>query len=425
MLPALCSARRNSVRGLVASFAMAVALAGGAVATSAVIAPAAYAQDYSSEFRTAYQPVQTQLGSEMPDWQAIRAQLPAVEAAATTPDDLNAAGSIYIQAGGELQEPALQRRGLEMRLQSGKVDPAMVGQFQFFVASLAFNADDYPAARTAIEAALAAGYVDENEDPRDDPEYIYMQTYFNEENFPAALDYMVGVADARLAAGQTIPEQWLLVSLQEAYQNELVPQATDIAATLIRSYPSTRNWTSSLQVLGALNEFSSGAQLDLLRLQRLVGALDQRAEYIQYAENADPRIMANEVLDVLAEGIEAGIFSASDDYYSEVHPIAQSRAAEDRNSIEEYIADGEAGDQRLALSTGDVLYSLDDFARAERFYQMALDKGADRDTALTRIGITQVRQGNLAAAQETFAQVSGERAPIAKMWAVYAAQQAG
>ena len=70
-----------------------------------------------------------------------------------------------------------------------------------------------------------------------------------------------------------------------------------------------------------------------------------------------------------------------------------------------------------------MLYSLSDFAQAETMYKLALERGYDANTANTRIGITQVEQGNHAAAVETFGLVTGERAPVARMWIAYARQQ--
>jgi len=50
--------------------------------------------------------------------------------------------------------------------------------------------------------------------------------------------------------------------------------------------------------------------------------------------------------------------------------------------------------------------------------------GVDRDLVLTRLGIGQIAIGSTAAAQENLAKVGGARAPIAKLWSAYAAQQA-
>jgi hypothetical protein len=50
--------------------------------------------------------------------------------------------------------------------------------------------------------------------------------------------------------------------------------------------------------------------------------------------------------------------------------------------------------------------------------------GADRATALTRLGIAQAEQGKFAEAKATFAQVEGARQPIAMLWSAYADQKA-
>ncbi len=50
--------------------------------------------------------------------------------------------------------------------------------------------------------------------------------------------------------------------------------------------------------------------------------------------------------------------------------------------------------------------------------------GVDRDLALTRLGIAQIGAGNADAARETFAQVQGQRAPIAMLWSAFASQSA-
>jgi hypothetical protein len=53
-------------------------------------------------------------------------------------------------------------------------------------------------------------------------------------------------------------------------------------------------------------------------------------------------------------------------------------------------------------------------------FQLALEKGGvDRDRVLTRLGIAQANQGKGDAAKATLAQVSGARAPVARMWSAY------
>jgi hypothetical protein len=212
-----------------------------------------------------------------------------------------------------------------MMLQSGKVPPEQVGQFQFFVGNLAYAEQDWAAARTALQAAIAAGYT------QDDPEGLIAETYFSEGQAAQGLTFLRDVVDRRAAAGQNVPENWLLRGLRVAYEGNLPDQATEFSAQLVSQYPTERNWLQSLQVVDAMNSLEPQAQLDLLRLMMTTGALTERREFVNYIEAADVRVMSNEVLRVLQRGIEAGVFAADDTYYSPptkpTLPVLQKRRA--------------------------------------------------------------------------------------------------
>lgn len=416
MLRAFRPIRSKSIRGTVAGFAMAIALAGGvAMGSAAITSDVAHAQN-SRGFAEAFQPVAEMVNAQPANYEGARAAIPSVIAAIENEHDRNVAGNLILNIGNNLSDPALQRQGLEMMLASGLVPPEQVGQFNWFVGSLAFNAEDYSAARAAFNAAIAAGY----NDPQADIVTLIAETYDREDNIQAAYDtVMQAVAEAE-AAGTQPRENWLLSTLQRTYDYDMAEQALATSEALVKHYPTKTNWINTLQVVNALYEFDPAVRVDLYRLMRATNALTQRSEYVRYIEDLDPRVMANEVQDVLAAGLSAGVFETDDPYYIEVKGIADTRAPQDRNGIETIVREGETGDAIDAMAAADVLYSLDDFARAEGMYRLALEKGADANTANTRIGITQVEQGNYAAAIETFGKVNGVRAPIARMWAAYA-----
>jgi tetratricopeptide (TPR) repeat protein len=130
--------------------------------------------------------------------------------------------------------------------------------------------------------------------------------------------------------------------------------------------------------------------------------------------------MGGEVLRVLQAGLAADEFTADDPYYVEVLAIAQPRAAEDRRLVATYVREGEGGDARDALAIGDVFYSMEDYAQAAHFYQLAVERGLDSGTANTRLGIALTKAGDYAAAREAFAQVTCIREATARLWSVYA-----
>lgn len=414
-------------RGSGSAFAVAAALAGGTVLGAALTATPAFAQrseqqaaSYSEEFAAAYQPVSAIVNAEDGDYAAAKAQLPGVLALVQTADDRFAAGNLSLILGNKLKDPALQRQGLELMVASGKADPAQLGQFQFFIGSLAFNAEDWAAARTALQAAIAAGYSE------GEPEALIAESYFSEGLSAQGLDYLKGVIDQRAAAGQAVPETWLLRGLQVAYSAQLSQQANDWSALLVANNPTEENWTKALQVVEAVNTLEPQVQLDLLRLMSVTNALSQRREYVNYIETADPRIMANEVAAVLDKAVQAGVLSTSDEYYTEIKRVVDERAPADRAEAPTLAAEARsAATGRPAQSAGDVFLSLRSFAEAEEMFKLALEKGGvDRDQILTRIGIAQAQQGKYAEAKATFTQVSGARAPVARMWNAYVSSRA-
>jgi tetratricopeptide (TPR) repeat protein len=414
------SARQASRRGLASAVAFAVALSGGSLVGTAVLSSPAYAQkkpSYSREFVKAYQPVEAILKAEGGDMNAAKAQLDAVYAAIKNDDDRNAAGNVTLMIGNKLNDPVLQRHGLELMLQSGKVAPEQVGQFNFFVGNLAFAAGDYEAARTALKAAVASGYTQDN------PQGLIIESYLSEKNVAGALDYLSEAAAAAKAAGQELPENYYLRGLQAAYDANDLAASTKVSAMLVKAYPTTENWKKSLQVFYSLGSFDPPLLIDVLRLMRDAGALSERREFVSYIEAADPRIMSNEVQGVLADAVAAGELTTSESYYADVKRVVDERAPADRRDITGLAKEASTSSTgKAAYNAGEVYLSLGDNADAEAMYEMALAKGVeDPNRTLTRLGIVETRQGKYAEATETFGKITGDRAPIAAMWLAYIA----
>ncbi|WP_126172769.1 tetratricopeptide repeat protein [Altericroceibacterium xinjiangense] len=406
-------------------FAMAVALASGTMLAAGGIAAPASAQqakaDYSKNFVKVYKPVADAVNAEGGDYNAARAQIPAVLAAASTPDDRFAAGQLIVSLGGKLKDKALQLQGLQTMVASGKAPPEQLGQYNFFIGNLAFEAKDYPTARAALQEALRAGYRE------NDPEGLIAESYFAENNTPQGLSYLKGVIDQRTAAGTQVPTNWVLRGLKLAYESKDPQLATEWAGYLVSTNPTPENWTNAVQVVSALNQFDDQQYLDLLRLMRNTQTLAQANDYKAYIQSADPRRMANEVLAVIEEGVSSGKLASDDTYVQEARQIAQGRAAADRAETPGLVAEARSSSSgTTAMGTAEAFLSFGDYANAESMYQLALEKGVqNRDQVLTRLGIAQAMQGKYDAAQATFDQVSGPRESIAELWSIWADNKAG
>lgn len=406
---------RRRLGGLAMAAALGLGLAGATVIEAPAMAQSKKAQN-SKGFAKAYEPVAAIVNAEGGDYAAAKAQLPALIGAIETPDDRFLAGNLTLLLGNKLKDSVLQRQGLQLMLDSGKTDPAQVGQFNFFVGSLAYEAGDYAAARAALQAAVAAGYTQDN------PEGLIAESYFKEGQSAQGLQYLKDLIEQRVAAGQTVPDSWLLRGLKVAYDSKLNDQATEWSALLVAHSPTEQNWLQALQVINAVNALEPRVELDLLRLMALTNSLKERREFVSYIEAADPRIMANEVARVLDTGVQKGVFSSSDEYYADVKRVVDQRAAQDRAEAPQLAKEARASATgKDAQSAGDVYLSLGSYAEAEEMYALALEKGGvDRDEMLTRLGIVQVHQGKLDEARATFGQVSGApRTAVARMWTAY------
>ncbi len=430
---------RNSARRPGARIALAVALACG-TALAAVPAEAQRNQqqsapkaNYSKKFIAAYQPVDAMVKAG--NAAEAKGQTATVLAAVETPDDRNAAGGLIFNIGSETDDPVMQRQGLDLMIASGRADAAKVGQFNFTGYQLASQADDHDAARKYLEAAIAADYSFEGRMAdgtartfyADDMRAMMAESYFEQSNFAAGLSYLENMIAQRAASGQQVQQNWITRGLSVAYQNDLRQPANDFAALFVKHYPSETSWGDAIAIQRNMTDYDAHATLDLLRLAARTNAMRDTRTYVDYIEAADARRLPGEVKRLVDQGIAAGKLTANDVYVAEVSQIANGRISADKAELPSLEREASAASSTAVTATaaGDAFLSYGEAAKAEAMYRIALGKpGVDTARVLTRLGIAQADQGKSAEAVESFAKVQGDRAPIAKLWTLYAEQKA-
>lgn len=408
--------------------ALAVALvSGGAFGTLALEAPA-HAQkddekqakaDYSKGFIEVYQPLGKRLEAQE-DPAALKAEIPALLAAAQTPDDKLVAGQAIYTIGARSEDTALQRQGVEMMLESGKVSGADQGRMAFAAGQLAYQAEDWAAARTRFEQAVAGGFETAN------AQGLIAETYFSEGNHAAGLDFLMQAITAQEQAGQPVEENWIQRGFAIAYNNQLPEQATAFSRLYVTHYPSSDVWGDAIAVQRSFYNYDDQALLDLMRLAERTDSLRSERDYVDYIAAADPRRLPAEVGRVVDAGLAANMLKQGDVLVTEAKSTAQAQAASARADLVELESDARASGANalLAAAAGDMYLNFEEPAKAEEMYQLALTR-PDVDTArvLTRLGIAQIDQGKSAEAKATFDKIEGTRAPIADLWALYATKQ--
>jgi tetratricopeptide (TPR) repeat protein len=443
----LSSIRRRSL-GLTRQLALALALAGGtAILAVPGFADAANAQkrdkkkdkkgeakpQYSSEFVAAYQPANEAVLAEGADINAVKPQLASLAAMAVSPDELAATGGLILNAGIKSQDPALQIQGVEMVLSSGKLQPEEVGRYNFVAYQISNNLADYGKAETYLQRAIDGGFTTEGV-TTNDLKLNMSELFFSQQQYQRGLDYLLETIRARKAAGETIEEAWYRRGISFGYNNEIVPQTYDFAMSWVNDYPSSDNWRDAINLTRNLNEFEPDVLIDVLRLSKLVGGLRDKQDYVQYVEAADRGIVGNgallmpqELKGLIEEAYAIGVIGKDDTYIADTLASAKRRIAADVAELPSFEKDADAANARVRTVTAaaNTFLSYGEWAKAARFYEKSLGMdGVDRDQALVRLGIAQTNMGDYAAAEATFAKVTGQRAPIARLWATYAAQKA-
>lgn len=412
---------------------MAIALACGMAVTATALETPAHAQRkkakkeeakaaYSEAFVKAYQPVAPLANANPRDGAAMRAAVPTIAAAASTPDDKLAGGQFIYAAGSAANDSALQLQGLSMMLSSGKVPASNLGQYNFIAGQLAYQAKDYAKAREFLQAAVQAGYT------QNDPHLLLADTYFQQNDTAGGLTYLNQVIDRQVAAGQKPSSEYVRRGLAAAYKAQNKEQSLRFANLFARHHPSADSWGDAIIVTRASTQLSDEELLDLLRLQRKTNTFRDEREYLSYVEMADPRKLPVEVIQVINEGYASNKLTRTNTYASDSLKEAKAREAAAKADMASLERDANAAGARLAtvMAAGNVFLSSGQPAKAEQFFRKALTMpGADTVTVSNRLGIAQLEQGKYADAVATFNKVQGNRAAVSQLWAAYAQQRQG
>ena len=410
--------------------ALAIALAMGAALTSGLVAEPAFAAkkekqaakgEYSKEYIAAFKPMQDGLNANPVDVAALTALIPGIVALSVSPDEKLATGNAIYSVGVKANDYATQFKGMTLMIESGKLAPEQIGQFNFAAYQLATALKRYTESRTYLQSAIDANY----SSPSVTPSALQIamgESLISDNRVDEGLQYILNAVKMQKASGQPVEQEWYKRGLSVAYNNEK-PIVYDFATAWVVDFPSRGNWRDSINIARNLNSFEAPEMLDLMRLAFTLDAMDNKQEYIDYIEAADGRRLPKEVETVINQGYSSGKVSKDDIFVADTLKLASGRIAADRADLPSLEKDARAATAALRTVTaaGDTFLSYGDYAKAEEFYQKALGMaGVDQATVLTRLGIAQTKQGKTDEAQATLAKVTGKRASIAKLWGAYA-----
>ncbi|MEP6246172.1 MAG: hypothetical protein ABJ062_04250, partial [Marinomonas sp.] len=252
------------------------------------------------------------------------------------------------------------------------------------------------------------------------------ETFFREDRFKEGLSNLSSAIDAQKASGQPVDEAWYKRGLSIGFNENVQPEVYNFLQSWIAAYPTQSNWRDAVNITRQLNDYGMAETLDLMRLGFRKDTLQDKVEFLDYVEAADPRRLPKEVQAVIQKGYSSGIVSRNDSYIAESLQTASGRISADRAELPALERDARSARAglRTVMAAGDAFLSYGQASKAEEFYTKALSMGgADTGLVLTRLGIAQSDAGKQAEAIATFNQVQGPRRAIAQLWSAYASEK--
>lgn len=389
--------------------------------------------ELSAPFREAFSASQTALGAN--DLVTAEAKLNEAAAIATSADEKSLTGKMMLQVGLKKQDEAMQLKGVEMALASGKATEAEQRTFNSFIGERALVKNDFARARQYLTAAVNAG--------QNSPVNLFQlaEAHFGEAiaksggrsidaaNSPLAaegLPYLQRAVEAQLAGDKQYAPSWAKRGFQIARATK--SDSSVWANLLLRADTGKNAWHEVIQAVQSDNRgFTSEQNLDAMRLLRMTGGMTSAGDYQEYIEAAGAARRPTEVLALIEEGKAAGIITDGNAYFKEAMATANANRGEYVATLPDSIRDSRGkATATVTLATADALLANKQYAEAEELAGIAITKGAtDKERALMVQAIAQVAQGKLDTARQTLTGVTGQRAPLAKLWTLYIDQKSG
>ncbi len=371
----------------------------------------------SKEIQPKVAAIQAAMGSETPA--TAKPLVEALLAETLAPDDQFVAGQLAIQLGGTLKDTSLQEKGIIASLDSGRTGAEQLPTFNFFAGNFAYGAERWADAAKYFQAAYDLGYRDNNIEP------LLAETYFKRNMFPEGLAKWDEILNNANASATKAPESWYRLARDRALASKDKNLYAVWATKWASAYPSGDSWGDAIAANRTTSQGDSVQNLEVLRFMKASDALKTTRDYKEYAEEAQRKNLFGEVVAVLEDAKQKGIIAAGNPLLVEMLQPAQKEVSGDRASLPSQPSGVRgSGSSSVMMNFADVWLGYKDYGKAVSFYEAGLSKpGADMNRGYMGIGTAQAYAGDYDQAKQSFAKVSGTRAPLASMWETWIDQQ--
>ncbi|HEX8445491.1 MAG TPA: tetratricopeptide repeat protein [Sphingomonas sp.] len=350
------------------------------------------------------------------------AKVAEANAAAKTDEEKYFVAAVMLDLSKIDKNPATQAAAIDALIASNRAPADQLPTLYLASGQTAYQAKNYAKAEQMLSKAI------ELKTNNSDAYALLVEAQARQNKTPQALQTLQTAIDKQRAAGTKVPSDWYGRGINMAYTAKMPQQTAALTQAWVKDYPTPSNWRDSLVTYRELNPMDADGQLDLMRLQRVAGALKGQGDYMEYVLATYLRY-PGEAKAVLDEGTRAGVINlAKGGNAAELSGIVSGKVAADKASLgaAATAAKGPKGTGKTAVSTGDAYLGYGDWANAAEMYKLALTKGGvDAGLVNTRLGMALAKAGQKDAAKQAFAQVTtGPRAGLAQYWMIWMDQQA-
>lgn len=425
--------------GSTVSFAIAMALGAGSLVTAgpAIAAKKEEASKLapSAGFRPGAAEVDKLIKAS--DFAAAKTKAEEVAGTATTPEDKYFLGNFFLNIGLSLKDEAMQRKGVDLMIESNKAPATEIAKFNFYSGQFALNAKDEDTAIARFNSAIQGGYAGSS------PHVLIAESYFSKayknvdgDQFNPAGKQLVqqglpalkkGI-EVEEASGKQVPVGWYSRGFKMAALSGSpdLPSWTKLA---LEKSPDPENWRIALRSFQDANRAMTREEnLDVLRLMAASGSLTNDYSIGEYLDAASKGGLIGEVKSVVDAGRASGKITGT--RYADIYQASVAGIEKDKSTLPASEGSAaKAANGRIAASTGNAYLSYGNYAKAAEMYRLALSKGGvDANEVNTRLGIALAKGGDTAAAQQAFGAVATGGTParkqIADLWALWIARPA-
>lgn len=340
----------------------------------------------------------------------IPALLEAAKAVAETPEDKYATGQLQLRVALAAKDTEAAVKAVEYMAASTYLPKATVAGLYNQLGVEFYNAKNRTRATQLFQTALSI-----------DPSNAEAQRLLAESQMSAdpkaAVATMKKAIEQAAATGQKLPEDSYKRAVKAAYDARST-DAVSISRAWIAAYPSAESWHNGVAIYRNMMQPGVTGTLDLLRLLRAAGALQTSGDYTLFATAASEQGNFGEAQSVIDEGLANKKVDPKAKLARDIINGLKDKPKPSAAELESAAAAAKTANAMNAV--GNRFYGLGNYARAAELYRKAAAAGGDANLANLHLGMALARAGDKAGAIAALKSVTGEYAPIAAYWLIYA-----